>query len=218
MPLLAVTACGSATAPSAISAPATRAPSAEQVTNKVALVTKDFTDGTKVKLLGGGNIVKDEVTLDYCGYTFTTEAHRIARQQVVLTTPDGKTEYSNEVVKYDNAAEAAKALNEVRSSAAHCPLNVFQSSTVAANPDLAYVLSRQVRNPNLPIQDNSVVTSGSWAKAYTVHEYSVDIYQRHGAVLDAIYMWPHPAITAQDLTSVQALATLAGKKLATYGN
>lgn len=218
--MVVLTACGSSATPAGVFAPTpsvTSSATPEQITQKVALATQDFSDGTTVKLLDDGNVVTGQVTLDYCGYTFTTEAHRVARQQVVLTMPDGR-EFSNEVVAYDSAAEAAKALNEVRASASGCPLNVFEASSVADVPDLAYVLSRQASNPNLPVQDNAVVTAGVQAKGSSQIQYTVNIYLRRGSVLDAIYTPPGTAILASELTSVQKLAVRAGKNLVANGN
>jgi hypothetical protein len=75
--------------------------------------------------------VAGQVTLDLCGYTFHTEALRLARLQVTYTRA-GAPLISNEVVAYKPGG-AASALREVRAAIAHCPAGYVSSGVRASD-------------------------------------------------------------------------------------
>jgi hypothetical protein len=57
-------------------------------------------------MMPGGDEVDGEVTLDNCGYDFSTAALRRARRQYLITPPDdGHFGFSNEVVAYGAATD-----------------------------------------------------------------------------------------------------------------
>ena len=66
----------------------TATPPATIVTT-VAMTNKDLTNGYKAVLVPGGAAVKGQVTLDLCGYRFTSESHRVARRQVGVVNAKG---------------------------------------------------------------------------------------------------------------------------------
>jgi hypothetical protein len=70
-----------------------------ETVRQVALRTSDFHNGTTVRLFLGGNLVRGRVTLDNCGFNFTTERRRVARHQVGLYRRGASDAFgSNEVV------------------------------------------------------------------------------------------------------------------------
>ena len=51
---------------------------------RIALRKGDLATGYTLRLIPGGDTVRGEVTLDNCGFNFTTEAHRVARRQYAI--------------------------------------------------------------------------------------------------------------------------------------
>jgi hypothetical protein len=90
-----------------------------QTVAAVVLRPAQVAPNVTLKRLPGGNQVAGQVTLDLCGYTFHTEALRVARLQVAYAR--GATPVvSNEVVAYKPGG-AASALHELRAAIANCP-------------------------------------------------------------------------------------------------
>jgi hypothetical protein len=182
---------------------------------RVALVNSDLATGYTVQLVPGGAAVAGQVTLDNCGYTFTSEANRVARRQVTIMDAHGNhVGASNEVVAYDTAAHAAQALAQFRASVLRCPKNVYERSTVRGQPPLRYDLSVEVTDPALPVKDNAVARLVVTPKGSTKPLYGVLIFQRQGSVLDGIYLLSATKPTAADDTALAALALITGRRLA----
>jgi hypothetical protein len=186
------------------------------VVEHVGLAETDLQGGYTVKLMPSGDQVVGQVTLDNCGYTFTTEAHRVARRQVNLVDPTGQpTGVSNEVVAYDNEASAARALDEFRASVTRCPKGVYVPSSVAGVPPLRYEQTKLTAVPSLPVKDNAMATLAVTPKGETQRAYLVAVFERRGAVLDATYLQPSSAApTADDIAGLLALAATTGSRLA----
>jgi len=53
---------------------------------RIALQAGDLATGYKLQLMPGGDKVAGQVTLDNCGFDFTTEAHRVARASTTSST------------------------------------------------------------------------------------------------------------------------------------
>lgn len=71
-------------------APSAPAPQSGSVLQKVALVENDLPDGVQLELIEGGVEVEGRVSLDMCGYEFTTEQARAERYQIEsLRRPGG---------------------------------------------------------------------------------------------------------------------------------
>jgi hypothetical protein len=193
----------------------TASPTAAQTVAKVALATADLNGGFKVKLIPGGDQVKGQVTLDNCGYSFSTEAHRVARRQVdILNAKGQKTGGSNEVVAYDSIAEAKLALAQWRASMKHCHLGVFWRSHVAGTPPVAYLKFTQTSSSKLPVADNDVASGVVEVKGYKERDYGLFVFQRSGNVLDALYLdGPRPSKPA-DVAAMIAFAQITGNRLA----
>lgn len=162
----------------------------------------------------GGDQVAGQVTLDNCGFDFTTEAHRVARRQYVLKDPaEGNTGLSNELVAYDTPAHAAMAVAQWHTAAATCPHTAVRS-TVAGEPDLVVTIIRNARNvATLPARQNAVtVESGRTRGKQKL--YNVSILQVRGRYLDAVYLTTGTPITRPESTATQRLAVLTGRRLA----
>jgi hypothetical protein len=99
----------------------TTAPDYGSVLEAIALRDGDLADGYTKTLMDGGDQVDGQVTLDNCGFDFTTEAHRVARRQYLVVdssaTPSG---LSDELAAYDSPAQAPKAVAQWLASAATC--------------------------------------------------------------------------------------------------
>jgi hypothetical protein len=216
--LIALTGCGSsdptaaATQPTTASQPVTVAPSA--LVGRVGLVDSDLRAGGHVRLYQAGDQVQGQVTLDNCGYDFTTEAYRVARRQVGVVNPKNrKAFFSNEVVAYDTPARAAMALNQFRMSVVHCPRHTFQKSTVASVPPLRYDVSRLRPTRGLPVSDSAVAAIVVNAKGGR-HLYGLLIFQRQGTVLSGIYLQSSTRLAAADIRTEMSLAKVTGGRLA----
>jgi hypothetical protein len=96
-----------------------------QTVARIVLTASQVAPDVTLKQLPGGNQVAGQVTLDLCGYTFHTEALRLARLQVAYTR-GGTPLVSNEVVAYKPGG-AASALRELRAAVAHCPAGYVSS-------------------------------------------------------------------------------------------
>jgi hypothetical protein len=97
-----------------------------QTVARVVLTPSQVAPDVTLKQLPGGHQVAGQVTLDLCGYTFHSEALRLARLQVAFTR-GGTSLISNEVVAYKPGG-AATALRELRAAVAHCPAGYVSSS------------------------------------------------------------------------------------------
>ena len=114
-----------------------------RVVLRAAQVAPDVT----LKRFPGGNQVAGQVTLDLCGYTFRSEALRLARLQVVYTRGTIPVA-SNEVVAYKPGG-AASALRELRTAIAHCPAG-YVSSNVRGTGQLKNSITRVSAPGTLP--------------------------------------------------------------------
>jgi hypothetical protein len=193
-------------------------PTPNALVHQVALVTADFTDGSTVEKVYRGDKVGHQVTLDYCGFNFTTETRRVARHQtIILPASPGRVFpfLSNEVVAYQSPHFAGKALRQLRKAVTNCPKDVFIPEKVAGAPDLRYDKSTVHTSAKLPIADNAVVKAkvtigGPGGR----HGWAVWVFQRHGTVLDGIYRQSRKKPTAAKIAALQALATITGNRLA----
>src|SRR6185437_13940155 len=124
---------------------------------KMALRTGDFQTGYTMKLIDGGDQVAGQVTLDNCGFTFSTEAHRVARREYGLVdSDDDPVGLSNELVAYDTTEEATKALAEWHASSINCPSTPIKSQ-FADSGSLVFKVSRNdVDAAGLPVPHDTI--------------------------------------------------------------
>lgn len=219
-------ACGSGSSgrPVAATTPATTATHSPAATPRldpaalvarVALTDADFSDGSRIQLIPGGDQVRGQVTMDNCGYAFTTEAHRVARRQVAMVPgASDQIDVSNEVVAYDSAAQAAKAMQEFRRSVTGCRKGVYQTSRIAAEPPMRYDVSRLSRPGGLPVADTAQASLALTAKGQPGHIYAFVVFERRGAVIDGVYVDSSSPISASYVTFGLTLARITGTRLA----
>ena len=189
-------------------------PSPTVLVHRVTLRPADFPPRTKVKLFSGGDQVAGQVTLDFCGFDFTSEANRLARRQVVIKFPHaGKVGYSNEVVAYDTEAHAAAALEEVRASVTTCPPYRFMNSTMAGEPDQRTV-ARLRTDPNLRVADNTVVTADITPRGSHRSIRFTLFFQRQGTILSSVYMATPAKPSKEQREMARYMAQTTGFRLA----
>jgi hypothetical protein len=199
-------------AKSAIPTAAKLSPTA--LVTRVGLVSGDFSDGRSVRLINAGDEVAGQVTLDNCGTFFTTEAHRVARRQTAIV-PEGRASFfSNEVVVYDTVAQAAKALNQLRSSVRHCPTDTLVPLEAHGVPAVRYDVSRLSTISGLPVKDSAQVVITISAKGTSKRLHGLFIFQRQGTVLDIVYLQTLQNPTSAETAVAQELAQITGKRLA----
>jgi hypothetical protein len=227
---LGLAGCGSSAASPAGTTSATSSPAASSspsasatgsaattpaaLVEQVVLAAGDVATGYAVKLIPGGDRVAGQVTLDYCGYRYASEAHRVARRQVAVYTSSGDmVGASNEVVAYDTPAHAAEALAEFTAAVKRCPRNVFAKGTVSGQPPIRYDKGTLSTSTQLPLPGNAVVMITETAKGIPGHLYNVYIMQVRGTVLDAVYLTSQLTLTQDDLAAAMHLADLTGQRL-----
>ena len=218
-------ACGSAgtagptTSSSTVATPSTTtaAPDparAGRLVASIALTDRDLLKGYRVRPIEHGDEVQGQVTFDVCGHRFASETHRIARYQTDIVSGTGEAVGgSNEVVAYDSEAAAAAAVEEFRAAVRNCPKNTELPAGAGGSRPLRYLATSVRSEPGLPAKDNVVAVltvqrTGSSAKIFTLV-----LLQRHGAVLDNLYInQPEPVTDADERTAV-GVATPTGKRL-----
>ena len=149
--------------------------------------------GYQLKTRPDSTCVARCVTLDLCGYPFTTEPLRTARAQLDYVHPDPAVQLSNEVVTYRKGG-AAKALREVGLAVATCPRRPVKS-TVRGVPLLAYTLTRFRDRALLPGSIALRVHVRGKLQGKPVELTDVYIYQARGDTLSVVYAYPEAGIT-----------------------
>lgn len=119
-----ILACGALVATSVAAGAIVASPG--QTVAKVVLTASQVAPDVTLKRFPGGNQIAGQVTLDLCGYSFHSEALRLARLQVGYVRA-GTPVISNEVVAYKPGG-AASALRELRTAIARCPAGYVSSS------------------------------------------------------------------------------------------
>jgi hypothetical protein len=186
----------------------------EATLERIRLQDSDLGSGYTLRLMPGGALVRGQITLDNCGFDFTTEAHRVARRQyeMVDATSHGLG-ISNELVAYDSPQQASKAIAEWHTAAARCPRTAVRSR-VAGTPD---VMERITRNDldvaTLPVGINAVTEESATTAGYGTF-YNISVLQAKGRFLDNMYLTSSHAPTAEDLRGALALAAITGQRLA----
>jgi hypothetical protein len=200
------------TTPSEVAEPTTPA-DLQELVERVAFKQSDLRGGGTVKLMPYGDQVVGFVTLDNCGFTFTTEAARTARRQVVITL-DGKKDarYSNEVVTYPDEVTATRAIDEERQSVRDCDGSVFRPARVGGSyryETLAFV----EHAGQFPVDDAMSLTERVTAEDGTVF-YGLAIFLHAGTVLDAHYFGSPHKPTRKQIATLAEQAMVTATRLA----
>ncbi|MCU1497840.1 MAG: hypothetical protein JWM47_1793 [Acidimicrobiales bacterium] len=175
------------------------------VVQTLVIADDDLRDGERTDLMEGGTLTTGSVTLDFCGYPFTTEDDRTARRQEVISTTAEDYVGSNEAVFY-RPGQAATAIDEVRQAIAACPKDEAVGSKVEGVAEMVYATTPVAADDLDGLADDHVAVNvvatptGGDALERTF------IYQRRGDVLMASY--------AIDPARAIALAEAAAARLA----
>jgi hypothetical protein len=179
--------------------------------DSVILPARNVGTGYVRRTIPGGRGVANQVTLDFCGGAYPSEALRLARFQAAYVRGANEIAFSNEVVRYRSGG-AAQALREVERRERTCVRN----RPVVGAPDKRYVRLSRLRDPRLP--------PGAIAMSATIQQnvqgalVRVDVvivYQRRGNVLSGIYAYG--GTEAQRVSQALRLASLSAERLRTGG-
>lgn len=127
------------------------------------------------------------VTLDLCGYRFTSEARRTDRLQVNYLRPGAVIKYSNEVVSYTPGGTRL-AIRELNQAVNRCPAGPVDS-TVQGVPPLTYRITRLPTTGLLPGSVALRINVSGVYRGKRFSETDTAIYQAHGNVLSALYAY-----------------------------
>jgi hypothetical protein len=178
------------------------------------LKATDLPAGNTFPLIDGGDQVAGQVTLDTCGFTFTTEPHRVARRQYAALDANGNySGLSNELVAYDTPDNATKALGEWRTAVATCPHTQVTGSDPDDEPTVYTILSSANNVAALPVASNTVTSESQVSADGTFYE--ITMLQQKGRYLDIVYADSDAAPTATDLQTAESIAAITGRRLAT---
>jgi hypothetical protein len=187
----------------------------DQQVAAIAIRPADLATTQQRELIPGGAQVAGQVTMDNCGFDFTTEAFRVARREYVVSDEvTGQTEIGNEVVAYDTATHAAQALDQWYLAAEHCPTTAFRSSVAGVPPITATITSDRRNVADLPARPN-VVTDELQTAADTGTMYGSARLQQHGRILDIMYVSSADPVTKVVDDQAVQLAQATGRRLLT---
>ena len=169
----------------ATAASASRTDAAEL--DKLVLRASQLGPGYKLLHRSDGRGANGLVTLDLCGYRFTSEARRTGRLQVNYDGTGTVIKYSNEVVSY--APEGTRlALRELNQAVNRCPARPVPS-TVQGVPPLTYRITRLSTAGLLPQTVALRINVSGVYKGKRFSETDAAVYQVRGNVLSGLYAY-----------------------------
>jgi hypothetical protein len=157
----------------------------------ISVSQSDVPGSNTVGLIGDGDQVTGQVTLDLCSRTYATERLRVARRQVAVipagSSPGTFGNFSTEAVMYTSAAATATAFAEMRYAATTCPAGfvvpaegppaVKTTLTPPADSSWPSVAGLQRLVFRVSVNERSEPAQTHWA-----------IYVRRGRILLGIYL------------------------------
>ena len=153
--------------------------------SSVVLKASQVGPGYRLKMREDSHCVQLCVTLDLCGFDFTSEADRTARLQVDYVKSRKELGLSNEVVRY-RPGGTALAIRELNRAVTTCPRGPV-ASTVAGVGPLTYRIHRFTASHLLPGAVALRMTVSGTAKGHHFKVKTVAIYQVHGLLLSGVY-------------------------------
>lgn len=176
-----------------------------QTVARIVLRPTQVAPDVMLKHFPGGNQVTGQVTLDLCGYTFHTEALRVARLQVAYTR--GATPVlSNEVVAYEPGG-AASALRELRTAIATCPAG-YVASNVRGIGQLKNSITRLVVPGLVPGSVAILDRITQKLNGKTTRFDAILVFQARHDVLSAVYGYTEAALPLVRHASAQSALNL----------
>jgi hypothetical protein len=156
--------------------------------DSVVLTAQQAGPGYQRYTMNGGRQVRGQVTLDFCGGGYPSEALRLRRFQTIFATQAGGAQLSNEVVRYAPGG-ARQALREVARRVRTCPRTPVQSP-VPENGVERYFSVALIHDPGLLAGSVAIkMTIEVTDEGRTVQREIIAIYQRHGNFLSGVYAY-----------------------------
>jgi len=166
---------------------ASAAPTGGGQLDTLVLRASQLGPGYKLLHRPDGDGAKGFVTLDMCGYRFTSEAARTDRLQVNYDRAGAVIKYSNEVVSYAPGGTRL-ALRELNRAVNRCPSGPV-SSTVRGVSPLTYRITRLSTAGLLPGAVALRIHVSGVYRGKRFSETDAVIYQVHGNVLSGLYAY-----------------------------
>ena len=152
----------------------------------VVLTAKQAGPGYTRYTMDGGRQVNGQVTLDFCGGGYPSEALRQRRFQTIYAGQAGAAQLSNEVVRYSPGG-ATQALREVARRVRACPRTAVQSPVPGHGAE-RYLSVALIRDPGLLAGSVAIkMTVEVTEDGRKVRRDIIAIYQRHGNFLSGVY-------------------------------
>ena len=193
------TASGTSSEPSPAQAEASREAAADPAAAtdpqsaalSVALRAADLPAGWRVQAnpVPDGDLSKNPSLVGICGFSFTSEAHRVAKHPVVGLDGGGTPQLTSEAIAYDGADAANTAVQELVQAFSGCPADQYTFQQPPSAEGLA---------------DNSVVFQYQLADGGT----QVVVAQARGAVLSVLIGDDPATATAAGRSIATRLAAL----------
>jgi hypothetical protein len=154
--------------------------------DSVVLTAKQAGPGYTRFTMDGGRQVKGQVTLDFCGGGYPSEALRLRRFQTIYANPAGGAQLSNEVVRYAPGG-ARQALREVARRVRTCPRTPVQSPVPGHGAE-RYLSVSLIHDPGLLAGSVAInMTVEVTENGRKVRREIIAIYERHGNFLSGVY-------------------------------
>jgi hypothetical protein len=140
-------------------------------------------------LYADGDKVEGQVTLNFCGADFASEARRRGRWQVGAENKEGKpVGLSIEAVRYDDDDGSTQALHELRAARQQCPAG-FVPSGIAGSPRLKYEFAPTPDTEWPPVDGVDRFAYDARVQPEQGEAYrSLAVYQRRGPFLVGVYL------------------------------
>jgi len=154
--------------------------------DSVVLTAKQAGPGYTRFTMNGGRQVKGQVTLDFCGGGYPSEALRLRRFQTIYANRAGGPQLSNEIVRYTPGG-AKQALEEVARRVRTCPRSPVQSPVPGHGAE-RYLSVALIHDPGLLAGAVAIkMTVEVMDNGRRVRRDIVAVYQRHGNFLSGVY-------------------------------
>ena len=154
--------------------------------DSVVLTAKQAGPGYTRFTMDGGRRVTGQVTLDFCGGGYASEALRLRRFQTIYADQLGGPQLSNEVVRYTPGG-ASQALREVARRVKTCPRSAV-TSPVPGHGAERYLSVALIHDPGLLAGSVAIkMTLEVMDNGRKVRRDILAIYQRHGNFLSGVY-------------------------------
>jgi hypothetical protein len=154
--------------------------------DSVVLTAQQAGPGYTRYTMNGGRQVKGQVTLDFCGGGYPSEALRSRRFQTIYADQTGGAQLSNEVVRYTPGG-AKQALREVARRVRTCPRTPVQSPVPGHGAE-RYLSVSLIHDPGLLAGSVAIkMTVEVTDNGRKVRREIIAVYQRHGNFLSGVY-------------------------------